>query len=294
MRMKYLTGAATVALLMAGAAAADVTVTGTVDVDKDIDIRERIQVDNNINLNVDVNVEAEKFAESIAVANQSNYGNTACTNCAEKRDNITDSANGNTGMLSVNQASGNFNNQGTLISAAIDADGDGETPIPEDADPASGGFAEAGAHADQRNGSPDALAGEGGGYTGPGNSVDSVNILFRSAYIRDSFNTNTGLVYGNQSTGNMANQANVLALAFSLADGGVALSEADLGQVNANNHVGESSSEGSQLGINKVAGVSNSLNGNVGIVGVNQSVGNMSNQANIVSVAAVGSSLPTF
>jgi hypothetical protein len=40
--------------------------------------------------------------------------------------------------------------------------------------------------------------------------------------------------------------------------------------------------------------IANSLNDNVGIFGVNQSSGNMANQANIVSVAAIGTNLPTF
>jgi hypothetical protein len=121
-------------------------------------------------------------------------------------------------------------------------------------------------------------------------------VLFRSAEIVDSFSGNTGLVYGNQATGNMANQVNVLSLAFAIDDNGVAISEADLGQVNANSTVAESGdqTDNADFGVLKVASTVNSLNGNTGIVGVNQSVGNMANQANIVSVAAVGSSLPTF
>ncbi len=294
--MKYglFAGAATVALCLSGPALADVTVTGEIDLEKTINVVETITIDTDVDLDVAVALLAEKFAESIAIANQSNFDNEACTNCAEKEDFITNSVNGNEGIASINQSSGNLNNQGTLVSVAVDAAQDFPGEVPPGVDPGNSGFAESLAAADQRNGTPDALAGDDDSFSGGGNEVDTVNILFRSADITGSFNRNTGLVYGNQATGNMANQVNVLSLAFALDDNGVAISEADLGQVNANNEVRESSSENDGFGVLKVASVSNSLNGNVGIVGVNQSVGNMSNQANIVSIAAVGSNLPTF
>ena len=292
--MKYslLGSVATAALFTAVPAMADVTVTGEINLTKTIDVTETVDVITDVELDVLVNLEAEKFAELTAIANQSNFDNKACSNCAEKEDSILNSANGNTGVVSLNQSSGNLNNQGTLISVAIDAD-DGSGG-PGDDDPSNSGFAESLAAADQRNGTPDALAGEDGTFTDGANLVETVNILFRNADITDAFNGNTGLVYGNQATGNMANQVNVLSLAFAIDDNGVAISEADLGQVNANNIVRESSSEDGGFGILKVASVSNSLNGNVGIVGVNQSVGNMSNQANVVSIAAVGTNVPTF
>jgi len=62
--------------------------------------------------------------------------------------------------------------------------------------------------------------------------------------------------------------------------------------------VGESGSTHQDLtapiGINKSATIDTSLNGDEGIFGVNQAVGNNGNQANIVSVAAVGTNLPSF
>jgi len=287
MRHGLFVGVATAALCIAGPAYADVTVTGEIDLTKTIDVTETVDIDTDVLLDVEVVLDAEKFAESVAIANQSNYDNEACTNCAEKEDLILDSVNGNEGVASLNQSSGNLNNQGTLISVAVDADSDFDIP-------GNSGFAESLAAADQRNGTPDALAGDDGSYSDGQNLVETVNVLFRNGEIQNSFNGNTGLVYGNQATGNMANQVNVLSLAFAIDDNGVAISEADLGQVNANNVVRESSSEENGFGVFKVASTSNSLNGNTGIVGVNQSVGNMSNQANVVSIAAVGSDLPTF
>jgi hypothetical protein len=93
----------------------------------------------------------------------------------------------------------------------------------------------------------------------------------------------------------MNNQSNVLALAFSERPGGVALAEADLGQFNQTNvslesdgqHVVGESVVGDGVGVNKTASIIGSINGNTGIVGVNQAAGNMANQANIVSFSAV-------
>jgi hypothetical protein len=168
-----------------------------------------------------------------------------------------------------------MNNQASAVSVAIDVR---VTPppgvdVPPPADPNDRGFAEAQAAADQRN---------------HDNMVESVNLLFRDSIIRDSFNGNTGVVHVNQAAGNMANQANVLSLAVAFTPG-VALSEADLGQVNAFNTVLESDSGTTLFGVHKSAEITASVNGNTGIIGVNQSSGNMANQANVVSFAATQS-----
>ena len=226
-----------------------------------------------------------KFAESMVTANQSNTENIACGNCAEKEDIIVNSGNQNAGIISMNQASGNNTNQGTIVSVAIDADAPPPGPLPPPggppppAAPSNVGFAHASAAATQSQ---------------TGNNIDTVNLIYRDATITDSLNQNQGLVYANQSSGNMNNQMNVLSLAYSLASSGVALSEAALGQFNTAGRVGESTQVGSTVGINKLSRISNSMNENVGILGVNQSTGNMANQANIVSIAAIGTNLPTF
>jgi hypothetical protein len=224
-----------------------------------------------VDLETHVHLTATKAAESEALVNQFNFNNRSCTNCDEKRDTIRNSGNTNSGVLSINQAAGNMNNQGNAVSIAVDVlvtpgRSNGETPI----DPDSAGFAESQAGVDQRN-SP--------------NFVDTINILFRDGLIENSLNDNTGIVHANQAPGNMNNQANAASVAVSL-DAGVALSEADLGQINTNNVVRESDASGGSVGIHKSAVVRGSINGNTGIVGVNQAVGNMANQANVVSVAA--------
>jgi hypothetical protein len=262
------------ALLWVTPALATVTVFATIDKEKAIFITEVITINKTVTLDAVVNIAVEKSAESQALANQDNLFNEACSNCAEKADTTTGSFNGNSGVVNGNQAAGNMNNQGNAVSVAVDTGG-GDVPNLQIDVP---GFAEAQAHAEQVNAD---------------NNVDTVNLIFRNADITDSFNDNTGVVGFNQSPGNMNNQVNLVSLAIALTDSGVALSEADLGQWNQFNIVEESDSVGFAgdgrdiIGIQKSATITGSLNGNTGIAGVNQSAGNMANQANVVSMAFV-------
>jgi len=228
---------------------ADVDVLAVITKTKDIQITELINITKVIELDSLTIVETTKAAESQALINQSNFQNHVCENCAEKRDVLTGSVNFNEGITSVNQAAGNMNNQGNAVSVAIDVNSD------------AAGFAEAQASAQQLN---------------TLNRVNSINILFREALIADSVNFNIGIAHVNQSPGNMNNQANAVSFALSQAPG-VALSEADLGQFNTGNVVTENN-------VLKTAQISGSVVGNTGMVGVNQSSGNMANQANIVAV----------
>ncbi|RDD62665.1 hypothetical protein DRB17_05750 [Ferruginivarius sediminum] len=268
----------------AGAVQADVFVNATIDKVKTVNVNETINVDKFVNIDAFVDNNALKAAESLALVNQRNEDNEACTNCAEKQDIINDSFNTNSGLVTWNQAAGNMNNQANAISASVDnfVPGDGDDGGDPESEPT--GFAEAQASAEQINGDRD---GEGGA-----NTVDSVNILFRDARLIASGNGNSGVLFLNQSAGNMNNQVNELSLAVAFADEGVALSEADLGQWTTGNFVGESDGsvpggDPAGDGINKAATINGSLNGNAGVIGVNQSVGNLANQGNVFSLAGV-------
>lgn len=259
--------AAALALGFASSSAfADVNLLVNVNKDKLVDINELVTVTKDIDIVVDVDVEATKAAEAGSIVNQTNNNNVVCENCAEKFDHIADSINENSGVTSVNQASGNNNNQGNVLTAAVDVGVPGEDPPPppQAEEPVPGGFAHAQGHVDQKNNT---------------NEVDSVLILFRDAFITASINDNNGLTMVNQSTGQMNNQANAVTIALSLAAGGVAMSESDLGQETT----GNTSSESNVL---KSAELSGSVNGNNGVTLVNQSAGNMGNQANNLSLGA--------
>jgi len=245
-------------------ALADVTITATITKTKDKEVVEFLDKFKLVFLNVLVDATPDKFSESEAIVNQSNFENQVCENCAEKRDQIFNSGNENAGVLTINQAAGNMNNQGSAISIAVDV------PTPPSETPGTEtGFAEAQASVEQEN-----LA----------NLVESINILFREATIDGSLNDNTGVVHVNQSAGNMNNQANALSIAISF-DAGVALAESDLGQFNTANTVHETNVGTLEGGEPKLATITGSVNGNSGVVGVNQSAGNMANQANVVSFA---------
>jgi hypothetical protein len=281
MRKKLLAGTAILGLLSAaGAAQADVDVDATIDKTKTVNVNETIDILKEVNIDAFVDSDAEKAAESLALVNQRNEGNDACSNCAEKQDIIADSFNNNAGLVTWNQSSGNMNNQANAVAAAVDRfvrrDDDDDDNGPTNGNGTA--FAEAQASAEQINGDRD----------GEPNTVDSVNIVFRDALMTGSGNGNSGVLFLNQSAGNMNNQVNELSMAVAFDDEGVALSEADLGQWTTGNRVGESANgEIEGVGIAKSARMSDSLNGNTGVLGVNQSAGNMANQGNVFSLAGV-------
>jgi len=273
------------AFVGASTAVADVTVFATITKDKTVTVSESVTIDKTVDLDATVNSFPSKFAEANALANQRNSDDRACENCAEKMDTLSGSVIRNNGITSVNQAAGNLNNQGSALAAAVDAD---QTTNPND------GFAEADASAQQINGGMSETPKSAAVVTGSPDTIDTVNILFRTALITGSINNNAGATFVNQAVGNINNQANLVSIAFSERAGGVALSESDLGQFNIADTVGESGSQDAGDGaapgcifcITKTATISSSVNGNTGIVGVNQGAGNFANQANIFSLAA--------
>ncbi len=275
---KLLLGVAAVGLLAASPAIADVKTKFDVDSYKKKKVLELVLKLKAGLFIVGVLDEAEAMAESVTLVNQRNYDNKACENCAEKRSIIgaagedveNDSLSGNSGVISVNQSTGNMNNQGTAISFSINEGPASNDPDNENDTDAISSWADSLAAVGQLN------------YD---NRVVSEDILFRDSSILNSGNNNTGLLYANQSAGNMNNQANALSIAVSDPTddgnsdlGGVALSEADLGQINTSNVVRERR-------IDKNATIVGSFNVNTGIIGVNQASGNFANQANVVSLA---------
>lgn len=275
MRKVLLAGVAAVFGLGISSAMADVTVEALIKKTKTITIVEDLDVFKDVILTVNVISEPDKFAESVTLVNQSNERNEGCGNCAEKTDTLFESGNDNSGILSINEASGNMTNQANAISAAVDTrtvgGGGGGPPAVN----TNAGFAESQAAVSQDNNN---------------SIVRTVNLLFRDAEIENSLSNNTGIIFVNVGTGNMSNQANALSLAVSFALEGVALAEADLGQFNTFNKVFESDSVGvppAEFGINKAVLLTNSINNNAGIVGVNVTTGNFANQGNVVSFSAV-------
>lgn len=294
----YATTGIALALALAGAAtpaSADVDVFASISKNKDITITENITVTKEITISVASTFdEVPGGAEASALMNVENFGNevngadasdpTNQTPTEDSEYNIhlsaviggagpTDgSINENTGVFGFNQDVGNMTNQANVVSVA------GITDLPS--------FADAQAHVDQSNQNNTSTEFEnlrdleGDPITDP-NSDPADFLVNKLALIQGSINDNTGVINVNQNSGNMNNQTNGVAAAVGLG-AVVALSDADLGQLNSNNHVDE-------LATVKTATIVDSINGNSGIVNVNQSTGNMNNQGNVVSLAAVTS-----
>jgi hypothetical protein len=221
--------------------------------------KEFISIFKDIDFFVDVCLDTKVGAEAKSFVNQTNKGNEAYplvdTIGVDPANLISESINFNKGIVGVNQAVGNMNNQANVVAIAASNVKESKWGWGKD------GFAHAQIAASQENKWNDLLE-----FCG-----------LKVDLIKDSINFNKGIVGVNQTSGNMNNQLNQVALAVT-GTTFVAMSEADLGQKNAYN-----GSFG--FGTARLDTICHSINFNKGIVGVNQSAGSMNNQANTVSIA---------
>ena len=132
------------------------------------------------------------FANAQAAADQRNKGNRQDANeLAEKSALIDGSINGNSGVIHVNQAPGNMNNQANALAMAV---GFGEGNV---------ALAESDLGQVNKDNSVNESAAEG---------LTPVGVN-KQATIIGSIVGNSGVVGVNQAAGNMANQANVVSFA---------------------------------------------------------------------------------
>jgi hypothetical protein len=261
-------------------ALADVNVYADITKEKDVTVIEDLTITKTVTINVTVAApDTETAAEANALVNQVATLERALGNDGGGPDadqmpviqevpgtenvrwnTIQDSILFNVGIVGVNQDSGNMNNQANAIAVAVvDVTG-------------VGAFANPQAAAEQINTFNFVW------------EVDPTIVLRKADYLINSVNNNTGIVGVNQSVGNMNNQGNAVAVAAGLVLTGdvggvvIALAEADLGQVNAENIVLEQASQ-------KLDWIQGSINNNHGITSVNQSAGNMNNQGNVVAIS---------
>jgi hypothetical protein len=281
---------ATIALALAAVvgalpvpAAADVFVTVDVDKDKDVFVVEQVRKFKTVDIRVFMSQPLEGAAEAQAIANQRNAFNTSReadpaivgplgAGVIDPNDMlifkhalIANSVNTNTGIVGVNQDVGNMVNQANVVALAVT---NSDTALTH-----------AQAEADQLNLGNFSFHRESTAFDIE-NPEANPNL---TATIRGSINGNDGVVGVNQNAGNMNNQANLLAMSVGVGSQ-FALSESALGQVTVGNTVIEVTTV-------KFGVIAGSMNGNSGVVGVNQSVGNMNNQASAISIAALTSSV---
>ena len=270
---------------LATPAMADIQVIGTLDIDKDITIDVDTTKDKDIIVGVQMDVILDGSAQSNAAINSTitdvsvgAIDDSIFDQGIDKEASTRDSVNENTGIVQFNQDAGNVSNQGNVMSAAavFTAGEDTQVVMSE-------------AYADQRISDSDSTHEEGFDNLA-GLVDDNLNVTLDGDYeydltatIRNSYNGNSGVAMGNQNVGNANNQHNLLSLA--VGDNAlVALSDAGLGQENSGNVLND-------INTLKTASVNDSMNGNTGIVAVNQSTGAFNNQATVISVAALTSSV---
>jgi len=285
---RFLTSSTLAMIAAAGLAVpamADVQVIGTVDVNKDIVIDVDINKDKNVDIDVTFEGETDGSAQSDAIVNATiddvevgAFSEDITNQEIDKTASTTDSVNGNTGIVQFNQDAGNVANQGNVVSAAaiFTTEDDSQVVISQ-------------AYADQRI--TDSVSTHEEDFENLAGLVDDdLNVtldgdfdLDLEANIANSYNGNSGVVMGNQNVGNASNQHNVLSLA--VGDNAlVALSDAGLGQENSGNSLRD-------VNTLKAATTTASMNGNSGIVAVNQNTGAFNNQATVISVASLTSAV---
>ena len=280
---KEILGLAVAALAgaIASPALADVTAVANIDKTKDVSVTEDVTILKDVNVTANVALDTSLAAEALALANISNNDNVTDRTIDQtgvaaglfssdarinRVNSITGSISDNHGTVGVNQDTGNNVNQANLISAALTQQ--------------DSSFTNSEASVDQSN--QNNLVDFS--WTPDAEFPDALYDVDLSASMSDSVNDNTGVVGVNQNTGNNNNQTNAVALAAGLPlagepGQGIALAEADLGQENTGNTV-------HAVNVNANASIDSSISGNTGIVGVNQAVGNNSNEANVASVGA--------
>jgi hypothetical protein len=273
--------AAVLAGAIASPALADVTAVATITKTKDVKVTEHITILKDISITGTVALTTSKAAEALALANIDNHNNRTdrtidATGVSEglfssdapiyRTATINNSIDNNHGSVGVNQDTGNDVNQANLIAYGLTDQGSN--------------FTNGEASVDQSN-TQNVVDFSWTIDTDFPNALYDVNV---TASMSNSVNHNTGVVGVNQNSGNNNNQTNAVALAAGLPlagtpGQGIALAEADLGQENTHNTV-------HAVNVSATATIDGSISNNTGIVGVNQAVGNNSNEANVAAVGA--------
>lgn len=257
-------------------ATADVFVFADIFKFKDVFVTELILKEKFVFVTVTFDETATGAAEAMAINNQRNQDNestfaqpdpTLRQGPIDPEDMrirkfalIEDSVSDNTGIVGLNQDVGNMVNQANVVALAVSN--------------ALSSVTNSQAETSQFNTDNFSWHQE----TSLFNQDDIPGSTNLRADIIDSVNNNAGIIQVNQNAGNMNNQSNNLAMAVGFGSI-LALSEAALGQFNTGNQVIEVQTVKFDL-------IDGSINGNTGVVAVNQSVGNMNNQASALSIAA--------
>lgn len=281
----------------ATSAMADVDVTATIKKDVNVKVDEYQDIDKEVYLNIQQIAKPTNSAEARAVKNDTNQSNkvtekptevTPPSNSAapvptpaitENKATIDGgSANGASGVININQSPGNLNNQGNAAAIAYTATGNAVLHSESSADMVNGGTVTTPESTTTTTDSKGNTTTTTVFTTTPaGNELQSIKPS-KTDTINGSLVGATGIIGVNQSAGHMNNQDNATSLAVGIGSI-AAISEADLGMVNAYNVSNEVD------GVKTDIITAGALGTAKGIINVNQSSGSMNNQANVVSAA---------
>jgi hypothetical protein len=284
---------------------ADVDVETEVDKDWQADICIEANIEKAIYLGVKQLAPVDSSAQADVTKNDANVGNVVVeipqikvipgNDVLEEPDTVivepvlplailTDWAfNSASGVISVNQAPGNANNQGNAVAVAF---ADDKTA-----------FLSAAAHVEKEIGTSDErldagligtivyeLVDNSDAEKNPFANLGGTNIVIglkterKDKIDENAFQNATGVIGVNQSAGNCNNQDNAVAMAVG-SDPTASLAEADLGMVTANGLLIE-------FDVDKTDEIVDyAFSSAHGVLSVNQSSGNCNNQGNTVAVS---------
>lgn len=161
-----------------------------------------------------------------------------------------DSLSGSSGIISINQAPGTLNNQGSAVNVTYATEA-----------------------TDTLLQATTALQNQSSGNEVSVDTAEITNEIHGNAFYGV-----TGIITVNQSAGSLNNQTTLVNLTIG-ASSAVALSDADLGMLNANNKVMDA-------GVSRTDSLSTfALQGAKGIISINQSSGCLNQQVNAISVS---------
>jgi hypothetical protein len=295
MKTLLLAAAATLALSvgLATTASADVTTDWTLHKTKTTRISEPTTITKNITVSVTDTTPLNSEASGLAVVNSSvendTVGQVSITDpnpgTNETPQNftgapsydihlkalITGSVLTNTGIGQLNQDVGNNTNQGNVIAAGLVFGGND--------------FASAEAYVEQlsENNSARNIEDPSQVKDQTASTLTGPEVPQILADLESSINHNVGVFMVNQNAGDNNQQHNALAAAIG-DNAFTALGDAGLHQVNSGNTVFD-------LNTVKQDTINASINNNQGVVAFNQTTGDNNNQATVINVAAISSSV---
>lgn len=215
-------------------------------------VTEETTITTDIAVGVSQTAEVGHSAASSGTATGTSNNNQITESKGTKKsaDIWADSLSGSSGIISINQAPGTLNNQGSAVNVTYATEA-----------------------TDTLLQATTALQNQSSG-----NEVSADTSKITNEIHGNAFYGVTGIITVNQSAGSLNTQTTLVNLTIG-ASSAVSLSDADLGMLNANNTI-------TDIGVSRTDSLSTfALQGAKGIISINQSSGCLNHQVNAISVS---------